>query len=416
MNAVINQKPEQDKVIQSQGLAALTFTLHWSDGKVAHEEEMHLEQFSVFREADFLPTEIGTQLAGMRAGDSAQATLPAGEVTGAWDAARQVSGSPSRFDRAYRRGLEVEPHYGRFYPRGIFHGLQGIVQEAVEPARITALDKQTMRVDLNHPLARFPFTVACRVDQVLPGSDRRGGRCSSPLDDLLRYPALAAPVHDGRDTEFGDDEHGLARMDEREDRLFYSNSRLLQHLDARALETVNALYARLLPVDADVLDLMASYDSHLQGCPLQSLHVLGMNAEELQANHSATAQVVQDLNQENTLPFEDASLDAVVCTASVEYLVQPRRIFAEVLRVLRPGGVFVSTFSNRWFPTKAIQVWGELHEFERVGMVRQWLQQAGFGSLHTFSSRGWPRPESDPHAGKVAVSDPVYAVWALKSA
>jgi hypothetical protein len=44
------------------------------------------------------------------------------------------------------------------------------------------------------------------------------------------------------------------------------------------------------------------------------------------------------------------------------------------------------------------------------------LQQAGFGSLHTFSSRGWPRPESDPHAGKVAVSDPVYAVWALKSA
>jgi len=416
MNAVINQKPEQDRVIKSQGLAALTFTLHWSDGKVAHEDEMHLEQFSVFREADFLPTEIGTQLAGMRAGDSAQATLPAGEVTGAWDAARQVSGSPSRFDRGYRRGLEVEPHYGRFYPRGIFHGLQGIVREAIEPARITALDKQTMRVDLNHPLARFPFTVACRVDQVLPGSDRRGGRCSSPLDDLLRYPALAAPVHDGRDTEFGDDEHGLARMDEREDRLFYSNSRLLQHLDARALETVNALYARLLPVDADVLDLMASYDSHLQGCPLQSLHVLGMNAEELQANHSATAQVVQDLNQENTLPFEDASLDAVVCTASVEYLVQPRRIFAEVLRVLRPGGVFVSTFSNRWFPTKAIQVWGELHEFERVGMVRQWLQQAGFGSLHTFSSRGWPRPESDPHAGKVAVSDPVYAVWALKSA
>ena len=416
MNAVINQKPEQDKVIQSQGLAALTFTLHWSDGKVAHEEEMHLEQFSVFREADFLPTEIGTQLAGMRAGDSAQATLPAGEVTGAWDAARQVSGSPSRFDRGYRRGLEVEPHYGRFYPRGIFHGLQGIVREAIEPARITALDKQTMRVDLNHPLARFPFTVACRVDQVLPGSDRRGGRCSSPLDDLLRYPALAAPVHDGRDTEFGDDEHGLARMDEREDRLFYSNSRLLQHLDARALETVNALYARLLPVDADVLDLMASYDSHLQGCSLQNLHVLGMSAMELQANRAATAQVVQDLNQENTLPFEDASLDAVVCTASVEYLVQPRRIFAEVLRVLRPGGVFVSTFSNRWFPTKAIQVWGELHEFERVGMVRQWLQQAGFGSLHTFSSRGWPRPESDPHSGETRVSDPVYAVWALKSA
>ena len=414
MNAVIKQKPEQDKVIQNQGLAALTFTLHWSDGSVAHEDEMHVDKFSVWREADFLPTEIGAKIVGMCAGDSAQARLPAGEVTGAWDAARQVSGCSSRFDRAYRRGLEVEPRYGRFYPQGIFHGLQGIVREALEPARITALDEQTMRVDQNHPLARFPFKVVCRVDQVLPGSDRRGGRCSSPLDDLLRYPGLAAPVQEGLDTRFGDAGHGMARMDERKDKLFYSNSRFVQHLDMRALETVHALYARLLPKEADVLDLMASYDSHLQGCSLQNLHVLGMNAMELQANHAATAQVMRDLNEEQTLPFEDASLDAVVCTASVEYLVQPRRVFAEVLRVLRPGGVFILTFSNRWFPTKAINVWGGLHEFERVGLVAQWLQQTGFDRRHTFSSRGWPRPESDPHSGETTVSDPVYAAWGFK--
>jgi len=416
MNAVINQKPEQDKLIQSQGLAALTFTLHWLDGSVEHENEMHVDKFSVWREADFLPVEIGAKLVGMRAGDSAQARLPAGEVTGAWDAARQVSGSPSRFDRVYRRGLEVEPRYGRFYPQGIFHGLQGIVREALEPARITALDEQAMRVDQNHPLARFPFRVVCQVDQVLPGSDMRGGRCTSPLDELVRYPGFAAPVQEGRDTSFGDDEHGMARMDAREDKLFYSNSRFVQHLDMRALKTVNALYARLLPEEADVLDLMASYDSHLQGCSLRNLHILGMNAEELQANNSATAQVVQDLNQEQILPFADASLDAVVCTASVEYLVQPRSIFTEVLRVLRPGGVFILTFSNRWFPTKAIQVWSELHEFERVGMVTQWLRQSGFDRLHTFSSRGWPRPPDDPHSGKAAMSDPVYAAWGLKPA
>jgi FKBP-type peptidyl-prolyl cis-trans isomerase 2 len=233
VNAVIKQKREQDKVLQNHGLASLIFTLHWSDGRAAHEEEMHVENFSVFREADFLPPEIGTRLVGMRAGDSAQATLPAGEVTGAWDGVREVSGSTSRFDRSYLRGIEVEPRYGRFYPQGIFHGLEGIVREALEPARITALDEQTMRVDLNHPLARYPFKVVCQVDQVLPGSDRRGGRCSSPLDDLLRYPGLAAPVQDGLDTSFGDDGHGLARMDEREDKLFYSNSRFVHHLAAR---------------------------------------------------------------------------------------------------------------------------------------------------------------------------------------
>ena len=67
-----------------------------------------------------------------------------------------------------------------------------------------------------------------------------------------------------------------------------------------------------------------------------------------------------------------------------------------------------------WFPTKAIRLWRELHEFERVGMVTQWLQQAGFTDLHTLSSRGWPRPADDPHADKTPYSDPVYAVWGCK--
>ena len=87
---------------------------------------------------------------------------------------------------------------------------------------------------------------------------------------------------------------------------------------------------------------------------------------------------------------------------------------AETLRVLRPGGLFVVTFSNRWFPSKAIRIWSELHEFERVGMVTQWLQQTGFDRLRTFSSRGWPRPEDDPYAGETSISDPVYAVFGYK--
>jgi SAM-dependent methyltransferase len=416
MKATRMESLEEDKALDSQGLASVTFSLHWSDARAEHEDEMHVEKFSVWREADFLPAPIGPKITGMHAGDTVAAEVTAGEVTGAWDAGRQVSGSASGFDRVYRRGLDVEPRVGRFYPQGFFHGFPEIVREAVEPARITKLDEQGMCVDLNHPLARYPLKVTFGVEKVLSGSDIRGGRCSSPIDDLVRYPGLAAPLHDGMDTDYGDAGHGTMRMDGRDDAVFYASPRMVQHLDARALETVNALYRRLIPADADVLDLMASHDSHLQGCSPGSLYVLGMNADELQANRSATSRLVQDLNLEPVLPFEDASLDAVVCTASVEYLVQPHRIFAEVLRVLRPGGIFVPAFSNRWFPTKAIQVWGELHEFERVGMVTQWLQHAGFQRLHTFSSRGWPRPDDDPHAGETALSDPVYAVWGYKPA
>jgi SAM-dependent methyltransferase len=416
MTAIRVENLEEDKALDSQGLASVTFVLRWSDTRAEHEDEMHVEKFSVWREGDFLPAAIGLKIPGMHAGDTAEAELSAGEVTGTWDTGRQVSGSPSGFDRAYRRGLDVEPRAGRFYPQGFFHGFPEIVREAVEPARITRLDKQEMRADLNHPLARHPLKVTFSVEKVLEGCDVRGGRCSSPIDDLVRYPGLAAPLQDGTDTDYGDDERGMMRMDGRDDALFYANPRMVQHLDARALETITALYRRLVPAGADVLDLMASHDSHLQGCSPGNLHVLGMNADELQANRAATTRLVQDLNQQPALPFEDASLDAVVCTASVEYLVEPHKVLAEVLRVLRPGGIFVATFSNRWFPTKAIQVWSELHEFERVGMVTQWLQHAGFQQLHTYSSRGWPRPADDAHAGETALSDPVYAVWGYKPA
>jgi len=415
MNAISMKNLEDVRVLEGQGLAEMTFTLNWFDGRAMHEDEMHVEKFSVWREADFLPADVGVKITGMQVGDRVQAALPAGQLTGVWETSQQFSTTPSCFDRHYRRGLEVEPRCGRFYPQGFFHGANGVVREALEPARIIALDAETMSVDLNHPFARFPVQVQCKLNRVLPGSDRRGGRCASPLDDLVRYPGLAAPLPDGSPADFGDNADGMSRMDERGDPVFYTSPRMVQHLDARALQTVNELYQRLIPAQADVLDLMASHDSHVQGCSLRSLHVLGLNAQELDANRVATVQVVQDLNQLTALPFVDASVDAVVCTASVEYLIQPRDIFAEVLRVLRPGGVFVLTFSNRWFPTKVIQLWSELHEFERVGMVTQWLQQAGFASLHTFSSRGWARPEDDPHYGETALSDPVYAVWSLKT-
>jgi SAM-dependent methyltransferase len=415
MSSIGVQGPENGLALESRGMAALTFSLNWSDGRATHEDEIHVERFSVWREADFLPPGIGENLVGMHPGYCVRAIAPAGKLVDGWQAARQITAHESAFDRHYRPGLGVIPRRGRFYPTGFFHGADGIVREASGPARIVALDSATMRVDLNHPFARFSSQLQCRLDRVLAGHDRRGGRCPSPLDDLLRHPGMAAPLPDGTPVDFGDDAGGMARPDEREDSAFYSKPRIVQHLDARARETVNALYRHLIPPGARVLDLMASHDSHLQGCLPRSLHVLGLNALELDANRAATARLVLDLNRSTGVPIDDASLDAVVCTSSVEYLVQPGGVFAEVLRMLRPGGVFVLTFSNRWFPAKAIRVWSELHEFERVGMVTQWLQRAGFGGLRTFSSRGWPRPEDDTHYQQTAVSDPVYAVWGFKS-
>lgn len=414
MNTLAHSTNTEQSTLDENGLAAITLSATWSDSRAMHEEYLHVEKFSVWREADMLPRDISLKIPGMRAGDSAEAALDTGEAIAPWTSSKQFSTQPQRFNRHHRQGLVVEPRVGRFYPQGFFQNIQGMMSESVEPARITAMTDTRLQIDTNSPLARFPLHVRFQLEQILPGYDRRGGRCTSPLDDLLQYPGLAAPLDNGQLIDYGDDSGGLQRMDERPDDLFYAKPRLVNHMDSRALETVNALYRRLIPEQSRVLDLMASFDSHLQHSATAELHLLGMNAEELAANRHATTTTVHDLNDNAALPFDPDSLDAVVCTASIEYLVKPADVLAEVLRVLRPGGVFVATFSNRWFPGKAIRIWSELHEFERVGMVTQWMQAAGFINLHTFSSRGWPRPEDDPHADKTHYSDPVYAVWGFK--
>ena len=123
---------------------------------------------------------------------------------------------------------------------------------------------------------------------------------------------------------------------------------------------------------------MASHDSHLPGRLGLDLCGLGLNDAELAANPQLSERVAQDLNACPLLPWPDASFDAVICTASIEYLTHPAEVLAEARRVLKPGGLLALSFSDRWFPTKAIAVWSRLHEFERLGLVLHLLREAGF--------------------------------------
>lgn len=414
MNAATHALRSGEDGLEDHGLASVTFAIKWTDGTAEHENEMHVEKFSVFREIDSLPPEIGSRIIGMHPGDRLEATFSPDNLIGAWDDKKLITTHPANFDTHFRKGLVVQPRRGRFYPQGFFHKTGHAFRDAIEPARVIDLTADKMVVDFNHPLARAPINLQFRVDHVLPGFDRRGGRCATPVEELMHYPGLSAVLSDGQETDFGDTDDGMARLDEQEDRFFYGHPRMVQHLDTRAVQTINALYRRVIPTHAEVLDLMASHDSHLDGISTSRLFTLGMNAEELDANQKANDRQVIDLNQVDRLPYENNRFDAIVCTASIEYLVRPLDVLAEALRILRPGGVIAITFSNRWFPQKAIQVWSELHEFERLGMVKQWLKKTGFEMLRTYSSSGWPRPVDDPHMHRTAFSDPVYAVWGIK--
>jgi SAM-dependent methyltransferase len=194
----------------------------------------------------------------------------------------------------------------------------------------------------------------------------------------------------------------FARQDETDDADFYSVPRFVTHIDDGAIAAVGALYDEL-GIDGDVLDLMSSWVSHFRTAP-QRLTVLGMNARELAANPQAATWVVHDLNQDPCLPFADDTFDHATCCVSVDYLTQPVDVFREVARVLRPGGMFVCTFSNRLFPTKAVRGWLFAGSDAHVAIVREYFAAAGAFEPATSALR-------TPLAAR---GDPLYAVWATR--
>ncbi len=213
-------------------------------------------------------------------------------------------------------------------------------------------------------------------------------------------------------------EKPFRRDDESDDAEFYATDRFVSHLDAMALKTVEELIGALVMDERPaILDLMASWDSHLPN-ELETGEVvgLGMNPRELEANPALSRHLVHDLNRDPALPFADSTFHAVLCTVSIDYLTKPVEVFREVARVLRPGGLFLVIFSNRYFPPKVVTIWREADEDERLHLVTDYFRRAGgYLAPRTFVSQGKPRPADDRYAELGVPSDPIYAVFADRS-
>ncbi len=194
------------------------------------------------------------------------------------------------------------------------------------------------------------------------------------------------------------------RQDDSNDARFYAHDRFVTHIDDGAIAAIGALYSELgldTP-EASVLDLCSSWISHFRVKPGR-LVVTGMNAGELAANEMADEWWVQDLNVDPVLPHPDASFDAVTCAVSIDYLTTPLEVFAQVRRVLRPGGAFVCTFSNRCFPTKAIRGWLGCDDRGRCAIVARYFE----------ATEGFDAPRIE-HRNPGARGDPLYAVHARR--
>lgn len=220
---------------------------------------------------------------------------------------------------------------------------------------------------------------------------------------------------------------GRTKLDTRPDKQFYDYPRFVTHVDDKFISTLTNVYREKLRADAEILDLMSSWISHLpEEVQFKKVVGHGLNAQELARNPRLDYFFVKDLNQDQDFELEGCSFDAVLCTVSVQYLQQPEKVFAEVCRILRPGGVFIVSFSNRLFYEKAISAWREGTAYSRVQLVTQYFQCVeGFTQPEIIrklpATGGSDQDDKSPlrwimgFLGFMSGSDPFYAVVAYKN-
>jgi len=398
--------------IGTNAIADLFFQINWNSGDARHTDAYAGRMVNFWR--DLMPRRLQTKLLHKRPGDRLELGFTPGELftNGTAQDLRKLTRRqflPSAIDPP-----NLRPRIGRFYPKGVLTDVAGVFTANREPFRVVEMGNGHLTVDMGHPLAGKELSLSVTVGAVRYKKEERGGALQEWITTITQGVGMQARWHDQPTDYFSDTP--FLRYDETPDAIFYKKPRMVQHLDDTALDIVRQLYGRLIGRDMHVLDLMSSAHSHIPSNePLKQVTGVGLNELELQKNHALTDYRVQDLNDDPVLPFPDNLYDAIVCTVSVEYLTDPVAAFAEVARVLRPGGYFIVTFSNRWFPPKVVKIWTELHEFERMGLVLEYFRNTRlFTNLQTYSVRGLVRPRHDKYFGQLPFADPVYAVWGSK--
>jgi len=199
-------------------------------------------------------------------------------------------------------------------------------------------------------------------------------------------------------------------MDESQDTGFYLQSRFVQHIDDGAIAALRSYYGSIIQPQHAVLDFCSSWVSHLpDGLKPKTMIGYGMNAAELSANPVLTKRIIRDLNEVSKFTeVDDSSVDVVICSVSVDYLVRPVEVLGEVRRVLKTGGTAHMAFSNRCFPTKVIGKWMGMSDEQR----RRWV------GGYFWACGGWKDVEQvivkEKGGGLFGGGDPMYVVRATK--
>ncbi len=391
--------------------------IQWQDDLATYKDRYFIIKTNFWR--DFYPEQLDYQIKRAELNQTLNINYKPGALLQFEITPSNIKTIPmSKFDSYANGPIPVQPMAGRFYPRGMLDGVEDCFKMDNRPFRILEKNDNTLKVDLNHPLGMFPIKLSATITDVFDANQQNGGRCNEIAETITTngpgFQTLA------KDTPF-DFTQGMPfiRKIEDDDAVFYESIDSTQPVvDQVAIEQLNQFYNDRIKDNTQILDLMAGPNSYLPET-LKQVDVTGLSIKEsdLQSNPALNQYTLHDLNQQPELPYKNEQFDVVVCAFSVEYMTQPIQVFKEVAKILKPGGSFIISFTERFYEKKVIALWDDLHIFERMGIVLEYFRQSGeYGELYSESTRGLIRHEDDPFVNKTVHSCPMYMVTAKKKA
>jgi hypothetical protein len=391
--------------LTEDSLARCILSCEYTSHLAQHVDHYYCDSVNLWR--DFFPPDQLDILLGMRVGES---RILIKEEQTPYDPSLYVRIRHNQWQPPGNLPTQVKPKVGRWYPQGFVSGVANIYPQTLQPLRIVEVTEENIGVDCNHPLAGTNLTVRVIVEDISSQLKERGGRCVDWIEDALADGPGMQRMHEHECADYSEVD-AFKRSDEQRDSDFYLQPRMVSHLDSQAQKHLLRHVAGLITAEMKVLDLMSSLQSHLPEGVMAT--GLGMNGEEMQANDRLTEWQIHDLNAKQKLPFTNATFDVVCCHLSFEYLLHPEKIMAETARILKPDGLCIVSFSNRWFPEKVTKIWQQLHDFERMGYVMGNMREY-FDDFTTTSFRNWLRPVEDLHYFELRRSDPLFIVTGRK--
>jgi SAM-dependent methyltransferase len=97
----------------------------------------------------------------------------------------------------------------------------------------------------------------------------------------------------------------------------------------------------------EIFDEWPSYTARLMRLQGKVKHVIGLDVDAALSQHPHLDER-HLITPDGAWPVKDGSVDLIVANWVLEHIENPRRLAAEVQRVLKPGGWFCARTPNRW--------------------------------------------------------------------